>query len=80
MKHYCGTECIEVKQNFFVCPKCHPEIVTLSNGKKFSAWEYKISMNHKNRAHLRSKTFQGIADAMAKQWGDCKSLQLCIES
>lgn len=24
-----------------------------------------------NRAKLRSKTYQGIADAMAKQWGDC---------
>jgi hypothetical protein len=53
-----------------------PEIVTLSNGKKFRAWEYKISMNHNNRAHLRSKTFQGIADAMANQWGNYKVNQL----
>lgn len=35
-----------------------------SNG---SAW-YQIGPK-KNRGHLRSKTFQGIADAMAAQWG-----------
>jgi site-specific DNA-cytosine methylase len=52
-----------------------PEIVTLTNGKKFSAWEYKISMNHDERSHLRSITFQGIADAMADQWGNYTPLQ-----
>ena len=46
-----------------------PEITTLKTGAKFSTWDYKISMNHKERAKLRSKTFQGIADAMAEQWG-----------
>lgn len=28
-----------------------------------------ISFNDKRTAHLRSKTYQGIADAMAEQWG-----------
>lgn len=46
-----------------------PEITTLSTGAKFSTWDYKISMDRKNRAKLRSKTFPGIARAMATQWG-----------
>tara|TARA_R110000803_G_scaffold60838_3_gene120365 strand:+ start:9504 stop:10127 length:624 start_codon:yes stop_codon:yes gene_type:complete len=46
-----------------------PSITTLSTGAKFSTWEYLISMDHKNRAKLRSKTFPGIAKAMAQQWG-----------
>jgi site-specific DNA-cytosine methylase len=46
-----------------------PEITTLKTGAKFSTWDYKISMNHKERAKLRSKTFQGIAEQMAAQWG-----------
>jgi hypothetical protein len=47
-----------------------PEITTLKTGAKFSTWDYKISMNHKERAKLRSKTFPGIAQAMAKQWSE----------
>jgi hypothetical protein len=51
-----------------------PNIVTLyskKTGKKltYSEWEYKASMNHKDRAKIRSKTFPGIAKAMADQWG-----------
>jgi site-specific DNA-cytosine methylase len=47
-----------------------PELVTLQNGKVFSKWDYEIScMKHELRGKLRSKTFQGIADAMANQWG-----------
>lgn len=46
-----------------------PEITTLSTGAKFSTWDYKISMDRKNRSKLRSKTFPGIAKAMAQQWG-----------
>jgi hypothetical protein len=46
-----------------------PDITTLSTGAKFSTWDYKISMNHKERSKLRSKTFPGIARAMAEQWG-----------
>ena len=47
-----------------------PDLVTLKNGKTFSEWDYKISMNHKERKHLRSKFWPGIAKAMADQWGD----------
>jgi len=46
-----------------------PEMVTLKNGKRFSKWDYEISFDRKNRAKLRSKTFPGIAKAMAQQWG-----------
>ena len=45
-----------------------PELVTLKTGKTFSKWDYEISKDHKNRAHLRSRTFNGIAQAMADQW------------
>jgi len=46
-----------------------PDITTLKTGARFSTWDYKISMNHKERAKLRSITFPGIAKAMAEQWG-----------
>jgi hypothetical protein len=51
-----------------------PNIVTRVSkrtGRTFtySELEYKASMDHENRAHLRSKTFPGIARAMAEQWG-----------
>jgi hypothetical protein len=52
-----------------------PNIVTLiskNTGRKltYSAFEYKASMNHKERAKLRSVTFPGVAAAMASQWSD----------
>ncbi len=46
-----------------------PEWHTGKDGKRHSQWDYEISMDHKHRAHRRSRTFQGIADAMAAQWG-----------
>ena len=52
-----------------------PEITTLKTGAKFSTWDYKISMNHKERSHLRSRTFKGIAEAMAEQWGALAELE-----
>ena len=47
-----------------------PEIITLKTGARFSKWDYDISFDRKNRAKLRSKTFPGIAKAMAQQWGN----------
>jgi site-specific DNA-cytosine methylase len=55
-----------------------PEITTLKTGAKFSTWDYKISMNHKERSKLRSVTFPGIAQAMAEQWGNFKPLQTVL--
>lgn len=44
--------------------------VTTKSGKRFSKWYWDTScVPLKERAHVRSKTFQGIADAMAEQWG-----------
>jgi len=42
------------------------EIVTYKSGKKMSAWYSNIPT--KERALIRSKTFPGIAKAMANQW------------
>jgi site-specific DNA-cytosine methylase len=48
-----------------------PEWVTFPNGKRQSKWYYETSLaTHDQRGHLRSKTFQGIANAMADQWGN----------
>ena len=41
------------------------EFVTFSSGKKMAKWYNQASGN----GHLRSKTFPGIAKAMAEQWG-----------
>ena len=46
------------------------EYVTTSTGKRFSKWYWDTSkLKGQDRQNARSKTFQGIADAMAAQWG-----------
>jgi len=53
------------------------EIVIMGDGKKYPKWSHdavgengkKLAYNSKEIKTLRSKTFQGIADAMAEQWG-----------
>ena len=43
---------------------------TAKSGKRMSQWYYDSScLNPKEREKMRNKTFQGIADAMADQWG-----------
>ena len=46
------------------------EFVTFPSGKRMTKW-YADSAKHspKEREKIRNKTFQGIADAMADQWG-----------
>ena len=46
------------------------EFVVFPSGKRMSKW-YADSSKHspKEREKIRNKTFQGIADAMADQWG-----------
>jgi hypothetical protein len=39
--------------------------IITKNGKKYTSWWYKTPRNSK----ARSKTFKGIAEAMANQWG-----------
>ena len=46
-----------------------PELYICKNGKTFSK-DYMVALKAgEKRGHLRSKTYQGIADAMAQQWG-----------
>lgn len=47
------------------------EFVTFKSGKRMTKW-YADAASHspKERAKIRNKTFQGIADAMADQWGN----------
>lgn len=45
-------------------------VVTFKSGKRMSEWFYESShLKPKEREKMRNKTFQGIADAMADQWG-----------
>jgi hypothetical protein len=46
------------------------EFVTFKSGKRMTKW-YADAAHHspKERAKIRNTTFQGIADAMAEQWG-----------
>jgi len=46
------------------------EHVIAPSGKRMSKWYYETScLPHADRAKARSKTFPGIAHAMAEQWG-----------
>jgi hypothetical protein len=46
------------------------EVITFTSGKRMSKWFYESSrLKPKEREKMRNKTFQGIADAMAAQWG-----------
>lgn len=46
------------------------EFVTYKSGKRMTKWYADAaSLPPKERAKVRNKTFQGIADAMANQWG-----------
>jgi hypothetical protein len=46
-----------------------PEFILGKDGKKYSRIHY-MSGPHDKRAKLRSLTYQGVADAMGKQWGE----------
>ena len=45
------------------------EFITYKSGKRKAKWFMDAAKNSNERAKIRSKTFQGIADAMAVQWG-----------
>jgi hypothetical protein len=44
------------------------EFVTFASGKRMAKWYAELRASDK-RGHIRSKTFPGIAEAMAAQWG-----------
>ena len=58
-------------------PKLHPTNIitpekhTTKTGKVYDKWWFETCLisDLKERAKVRSKTFQGIAEAMAEQWG-----------
>jgi len=61
-----------------------PELITMTSKKTgrvrtYSKWEYEASCNQKDRKAIRSKTFAGIANAMAKQWGGFIKGEFAIE-
>jgi hypothetical protein len=51
--------------------KHHPRVISYKNGKgSDSPWHMNtMGLPKEERAKLRSKTFPGIAAAMADQWG-----------
>lgn len=46
-----------------------PEPISIDNNKRAHKRYFTDAISGKNRQHLRSVTFQGIAKAMAEQWG-----------
>jgi hypothetical protein len=47
-----------------------PEYITYKSGKRMAKWYADaVKLPEAERKRLRSKTFQGIADAMVDQWG-----------
>lgn len=48
-----------------------PEVIRFKNGKTDDPWHYNtLSLPPKERSRERSKTFPGIAKAMAEQWSE----------
>ena len=51
-----------------------PQFYTFKDGRRDPIWHVEsMKMSPHERMKYRSKTFQGLADAMAKQWGQCES-------
>ena len=51
-----------------------PKYTTYKSGKRMATWYADaIKLPKHERSMLRSKTFQGIADAMSDQWGNLKN-------
>jgi len=47
-----------------------PEYITYKSGKRMAKWYAEaVNLPKQERMKIRSKTFQGIANAMAEQWG-----------
>ena len=62
---------IHVAENDLFDTKTHVgrgEMIEFASGKRMAKW-YALLRADSTRAHIRSRTFQGIAKAMAEQWG-----------
>lgn len=56
-----------------------PKLYTYKDGRTDGDWHVKtMKLPSLERMKARSKTFQGIANAMADQWGNYKPLQMCL--
>jgi hypothetical protein len=54
-----------------------PEMYTCSNGKKDPIWHVEtMKLPKEERSKARSKTFSGIAKAMAAQWTNLKGVEI----
>ncbi len=52
----------------------HGEMMTYKSGKRMSRWYAELRSLPKNeREKMRSRTFKGIADTMANQWGSMEN-------
>lgn len=69
--------CLWLKNLPLLQHTCHvtPDYFVSKSGKKLARWYYMPSPSPE-RQKMRSVTFQGIADAMAEQWGDLPALKL----
>jgi hypothetical protein len=72
--HECTkTTCLWLKGLPFLKPTKivgNGDFVEFESGKRMGKWfAESFGLSPKERASVRSKTFQGIADAMCKQWG-----------
>ena len=69
------TTCLWLKNLPPLIPTAQPdasrgEFVTMKDGRRMSKWHYdSFRLPASIRGHARSKTFPGIARAMASQWG-----------
>jgi len=77
------TTCLWLKN----LPKLEPtkivgkgEFTTFKSGKRHPKWYAEaLKLPSGERSRIRSKTFQGIADAMAQQWGNLKEVQTILQ-
>lgn len=70
--HSRKTTCLWLKNLPHLIPTkiVEPKLITYSNGKTFSADYMEAKRSKPGESSVaRSKTYQGIADAMASQWG-----------
>lgn len=68
------TTCLWLKglPNLIPTDIVEPELYTYKDGRTDGMWHVKtIGLPAEERSRIRSKTFPGIAQAMASQWGDC---------
>ena len=79
------TTCLWLKNMPLLIPTniVEPELIITPAGDKLSKWHYdSYKLKNEDKSKMRSKTFQGMADAMAEQWSkpftNLKNLQSAL--